>query len=75
MINPVAMWVEWLDSRQAIAELTAERDAARAERDAALQRLTALEAQLAEAQGNYKFHFGSICEADKRRKAQAQHGR
>ena len=68
MINPVAMWVEWLDSRQAIADLTAERDAA-------LQRVTALEAQLAEAQGNYKFHFGSICEADKRRKEQAQHGR
>ena len=39
MINPVAMWGEWLDSRQAIAE-----------RDAALQRVAALEAQLAEAQ-------------------------
>ena len=68
MINPFGLWVEWLDSRQAIADLTAERDAA-------LARVAALEAQLAEAQGNYKFHFGLICEADKRRKEQAQHGR
>jgi hypothetical protein len=68
VINPVAMWVEWLDSRQAIADLTAERDAARAERDAAILRAAA-------AEGNYKFHLGLTCEADERRKAQVTHGR
>ena len=68
MINPIAAYIAWLDSRETIATLTAERDASRAERDALLQRLTV-------AEGNYKFHLGLTCEADKQRKAQAEHGR
>lgn len=71
MINPAELWLAWLDSRATIAALTAERDAARAERDAALLRA-------AEAEANYRFHFDMTAANDAWRKAARErvtHGR
>ena len=71
LINPVGALIELFDSRQAIADLTAERDAARAERDALLMRLTV-------AEDNYKFHFDMVQADDAWRRAKRErvtHGR
>ena len=63
MINPIDFVFEYLEARQTIATLTAERDAARVERDAALARLEAAEA-------GYRFHFDMTLANDAWRKAQ-----
>ena len=63
MINPIDFVFEYLDARQTIATLTAERDEARAERDALLTRLEAAEA-------GYKFHYDLMMAHDAQRKAQ-----
>ena len=65
MINSFVMWLEWIDARQAIATLTAERDAARAERDTLLIRLEAAEA-------NYRFHFDMTAADDAWRRAKRE---
>jgi hypothetical protein len=68
VINPVDFVFEYIAQKETIATLTQERDAARAERDALLLRLTV-------AEENYRFHFDMTQANAAWQKAQAQHGR